>query len=47
MFQDIEDIKKNVTTALNADGLEAIADSSEDIFERCDKGIQVGRDCSE
>jgi histone-lysine N-methyltransferase SETMAR len=44
MFQDVEDIKKNVTAELNAVPLEAFANSFQKRFERRNKCIQVGGD---
>jgi hypothetical protein len=41
-FQDVEDIKKNLTAELNAVPLEAFADCCEKRFVRCNKCIQVG-----
>jgi hypothetical protein len=38
-FQDVEDIKKNVTAELNAVSLEAFTDSFQKRFERCNKCI--------
>jgi hypothetical protein len=46
-FQDVEDIKKNVTAQLNVVPLKAFADCFLKLFERCDKYIQVGRNCFE
>jgi hypothetical protein len=43
-FQDVEDIKENVTAELNAVPLEAFADCFQKRFERCNKCIQVGGD---
>jgi hypothetical protein len=43
-FQNVEDIKKNVTAELNAVPLEAFADSFQKLFERCNKCIQAGGD---
>jgi hypothetical protein len=38
-FQDVEDIKKNMTAELNAVPLEAFADCFQKHFERCNKCI--------
>jgi hypothetical protein len=46
-FQDVEDIKKNVTAELNAVPLEACAGCFQKHFERCNKCFQVGGDYSE
>jgi hypothetical protein len=46
-FQDVEDIKKNVTAELNAVILEAFADCFQKLFERYNKCFQVGGDCFE
>jgi histone-lysine N-methyltransferase SETMAR len=43
-FQDVEDIKKNVTPELNALPLEAFAGYFQKLFEPCHKCIQVGGD---
>jgi hypothetical protein len=43
-FQDVEDIKINVTTELNAVHLEAFADCSQKLFKRFNRCIQVGED---
>jgi hypothetical protein len=43
-FQDIENIKKNVTSELNAVPLESFADCFQKLFERCNKCIHVGGD---
>jgi hypothetical protein len=43
-FQDVEDIKKNVTAELNAVPSEAFADRFQKIFEQCNKCIQVSED---
>jgi hypothetical protein len=43
-FQDVENIKENVTAELNAVPLEAFADCFQKRFERCNKCIQVGGD---
>jgi hypothetical protein len=43
-FQDVEDIKKNMTTELNAVPLEAFADYFQKLFERCNKCFRVGGD---
>jgi hypothetical protein len=39
-FQDVEDIKINVTAELNAVPLEAFDDCFQKLFERCNKCIQ-------
>jgi histone-lysine N-methyltransferase SETMAR len=41
-FQEVEDIKKNVTAELNAVLFEAFANCFQKLFERCNKCIQVG-----
>jgi epoxyqueuosine reductase QueG len=43
-FQDAEDIKKKVKAELNAVSLEAFAECFQNLFEGCNKCIQVGRD---
>jgi hypothetical protein len=43
-FQDVVDIKKNVTDELNVVPLEAFAGCFQKLFERCNKCIQVGGD---
>jgi hypothetical protein len=43
-FQDVEDIKKNVTAELNAVPMEAFADCFQKRFGRCNKFIQIGGD---
>jgi hypothetical protein len=43
-FQNVEDIKKNVTAELNAVPLEAFADCFQKLFESCNKCIQIGGD---
>jgi hypothetical protein len=40
-FQDVEDIKKNVTVELNAVPLEAFADCFQKRYERCNKFSQL------
>jgi hypothetical protein len=40
-FQDVEDIKKNVTAEINAFPLEASADCFQKLSKRCNKRIQV------
>jgi histone-lysine N-methyltransferase SETMAR len=43
-FQDVEDIKKNVTAELNTVPLVTFADCFQKLFEQCNKCIQVGGD---
>jgi hypothetical protein len=43
-FQDVEGIKENLTTKLNAVPLEAFADYFQKLFKRFNKCIQVGAD---
>jgi histone-lysine N-methyltransferase SETMAR len=43
-FEDVEDIKKNVTAEMNAIPLGAISDCFQKLFVRCNKSIQVGGD---
>jgi hypothetical protein len=43
-FQDLEDIKKNVTAEVSAVPLEAFADCFQKLLERCNKYFQVGGD---
>jgi hypothetical protein len=43
-FQDVEDIKKNLTAELNVVPLEAFADCFQKIFKRFNKCIQVHGD---
>jgi hypothetical protein len=41
-YQDVKDIKKNVTTELNAVCLETSVDCFQKLFKRFNKRIQVG-----
>jgi hypothetical protein len=43
-FQDVEDIKKNVTADLHAVPFQAFADCSQNLLKRFNKCIQVGED---
>jgi hypothetical protein len=43
-FQDVENIKKNVTAELNSLPLEAFADCFQELVERCNKYIKVRED---